>query len=207
MKKLSYKRIYQSQECLAPLGAIRCRALFGGYSLAVDNTVFAMVAEGELYLRACEETAVYQTQHSVPLLTLRKRSSPLQLNYFQVDARLWQDPENLLKLSALSLEDAKKEKTKRKASHRLKDLPNISFQMEQLLQDAGIKSVNDLQRLGAKAVWIALRELRSNLSTSVILSLEGALTGVHAATLPAARRKELLDWAGAFNSSAPAPVD
>ncbi len=56
MKIISYKRIYQSQEYFSVLGKVKSRALFGGYSLAVDNTVFAMVAEGELYLRACEKT-------------------------------------------------------------------------------------------------------------------------------------------------------
>lgn len=43
-------------EYFSGLGKVQSRALFGGYSLAVDNTVFAMVAEGELYLRACEKT-------------------------------------------------------------------------------------------------------------------------------------------------------
>lgn len=59
MKKISYERIYQSQEYLSPLGEIHHRALFGGYTLAIDNAVFAMVSDGELYLRACEESAKY----------------------------------------------------------------------------------------------------------------------------------------------------
>lgn len=207
MKKISYKRIYQSQECLSPLGAIRSRALFGGYSLAVENTVFAMVSDGELYLRACEETATYQSQHATSLLTLRKRGGSLQLNYFRVDERLWRDRATLLTLSEFSLQDARREKNKRHASRRLKDLPNISFHMELLLQDAGIRNVNDLQQLGAQAAWAKLRKLRENLNISVLLSLEGALTGVHAAALPLERRQELMDWGSAFRENAPAPVD
>ena len=58
MKKISYERIYQSQEYLSPLGEIHHRALFGGYT-AVDEAVFAMVSDGELYLRACEQSAKY----------------------------------------------------------------------------------------------------------------------------------------------------
>ncbi|MEO3989173.1 TfoX/Sxy family DNA transformation protein [Pseudocitrobacter cyperus] len=206
MKKISYKRIYQSQECLSPLGVIRARPLFGGYSLTVDDAIFAMVAEGELYLRACEDTVPYQVQHNAKLLTLQKRSGPHQLNYFKVDARLWRDQKTLLKLSSLSLQDAKREKNRRHNLNRLRDLPNISFQMELLLRDAGVKSVNDLRRMGAKTVWLKLRQLRENLSTSVILSLEGALTGVHAAALPLDRRQELIDWASALNNP-PAAVD
>jgi DNA transformation protein len=58
MKKISYERIYKSQEYLSPLGEIHHRALFGGYTLAVDDAVFAMVSDGELYLRACEKREI-----------------------------------------------------------------------------------------------------------------------------------------------------
>ncbi len=59
MKSLSYKRIYKSQEYLATLGTIEYRSLFGSYSLTVDDTVFAMVSDGELYLRACERCCIF----------------------------------------------------------------------------------------------------------------------------------------------------
>lgn len=207
MKKISYKRIYQSQEYLAPLGVVRSRSLFGGYSLSVNNTVFAMVSEGELYLRACEETAVYQRKVKTPLLTLKKRGGPLQLNYFHVDETLWQNHKLLLRLSKLSLKDALREKNGRQVSQRLKDLPNLSFHMELLMAEAGIKNVADLRLLGAKDAWAKLRRLRENLSVGFILSLEGALTGVHAAAVPLSRRDELIDWASALNIHTPAQVD
>ncbi len=51
--KLSYDRIYKSQNIWR--GTIQYRSLFGSYSsLTVEDTVFAMVANGELYHRACE---------------------------------------------------------------------------------------------------------------------------------------------------------
>lgn len=63
MRALSYDRIYKSQEYLASLGTIQYRSLFGSYSLTVEDTVFAMVANGELYLRACEESVPYCVKH------------------------------------------------------------------------------------------------------------------------------------------------
>ncbi|VEB61159.1 DNA transformation protein TfoX [Salmonella enterica subsp. enterica] len=45
------------------LGTIQYRSLFGSYSLTVEDTVFAMVANGELYLRACEESVPYCVKH------------------------------------------------------------------------------------------------------------------------------------------------
>ena len=57
MKSLSYKRIYKSQEYLATLGTIEYRSLFGSYSLTVDDTVFAMVSNGEFDRRAVGRSA------------------------------------------------------------------------------------------------------------------------------------------------------
>lgn len=91
MKKISYERIYKSQEYLSPLGEIHHRALFGGYTLAVDEAVFAMVSDGELYLRACEESAKYCVKNGSSFLTLMKRGRPILLNYYRVDDGLWQD--------------------------------------------------------------------------------------------------------------------
>ena len=197
MKKISYKRIYQSQKYFSLLGKIKSRALFGGYSLAVNNAVFAMVSEGELYLRMCEESAPYQAKHSPPLLTLRKRGGSQQLKYFHVDSMLWADQPTLLQLGQFSLADAQREKNQQ-GPLRIKDLPNLSFHMELLLSEAGIKDVRMLQQIGAEKAWLALRRIRKQLSINVLYSLEGAIAGVHAAALPAQRRQELLEWALAY---------
>ena len=49
MRKLVCPRFPQFQACVSPLGQLHSRPLFGGYSLAIDDTVFAMVAEGDIY--------------------------------------------------------------------------------------------------------------------------------------------------------------
>lgn len=77
MKSLSYKRIHKSQEYPATLGTIEYRSLFGSYSLTVDDTVFAMVSDGELYLRACEQSAQYCVKHPPVWLTYKKCADPL----------------------------------------------------------------------------------------------------------------------------------
>ncbi|WHP33009.1 TfoX/Sxy family DNA transformation protein [Trabulsiella odontotermitis] len=194
MKNDSYKRIYKSQEYLSPLGRIEYRALFGGYSLAIEETVFAMVAEGELYLRVCEQSAPYRVNHPTPLLTLRKRGRPVLLNYYHVDDALWDDRRTLLTLSSHSLEEAQREKDLRYDRRRLKNLPNITFHMELMLLEAGIRDYHMLCTLGAELSWLKLREKRRGISVSVLFALEGAIAGVHAAALPAQRRQELMEW-------------
>ena len=194
MEDLSYQRIYQSREYLTSLGTIRHRAHFGGYSLSVDQTVFAMVAQGELYLRACEESAHYAITQNAPLLRFNKRGRKVSLNYYFVSERLWHDRALLLQLSGLSLEAARREKEQRGARMRLRDLPNLSFQLEAQLQEAGVLDVPTLRMLGAKACWLRLRKQNKLLSGKVLLALEGAIVGLHEAALPAPRRRELIDW-------------
>lgn len=113
MKSLSYKRIYKSQEYLATLGTIEYRSLFGSYSLTVDDTVFAMVSDGELYLRACEQSAQYCVKHPPVWLTYKKCGRSVTLNYYRVDESLWRNQLKLVRLSKYSLDAALKEKSTR----------------------------------------------------------------------------------------------
>jgi DNA transformation protein len=66
-------------------GSTTFSSAFGGYSLAIDDTVFAMVAEGDIYLKACEQSAAYRVEHRNPLLTLRRHGRIVPLKYYQID--------------------------------------------------------------------------------------------------------------------------
>ncbi|HGP0980210.1 TPA: TfoX/Sxy family DNA transformation protein [Klebsiella aerogenes] len=193
MKKISKLRFLQFQECLSPLGKISSRPLFGGYSLAIENTVFAMVAE--IYLRVCEQSASYRVEHHSPMLMMRKNGRPVALKYYRIDEALWQDSKMLFHLSQLSLHSARSEKQHQRDSGRLKNLPNISFHMELMLIHAGITDVKMLRTLGAEMSWLKLREHNKGISINVLESLAGAIAGIHSAALPAQRRQELREWA------------
>jgi TfoX C-terminal domain. len=77
----------------------------------------------------------------------------------------------------------------------MRKLPNITFQLEKLLNEAGIHDPETLRALGAPAAWYRIRCLRQDLSISVLLSLEGAIQGIHAARLSLERRQHLQKWA------------
>jgi DNA transformation protein len=194
MKELTYARIRESQENLSTLGDIGYRPLFGGYSLFVDGVIFAMVSEGELYLRACEKCTDYFTKKSAPALQYFKRGLPVQLNYYRVDEELWQDTSQLILLSASALRSARREKSQRKSLSRLKDLPNISLNLEIMLREAGINDSETLKSFGAKRSWIKLKHNKKVVGVKVLLALAGAISGVHEAVLPSGVRLELMDW-------------
>lgn len=70
------------------------------------------------------------------------------LNYYRVDESLWQDQQQLIRLSRYSLDAALKEKKSLGRKYRLRDLPNITYHLESLLNEAGIKDVSTLRILG-----------------------------------------------------------
>ncbi|GEC65980.1 hypothetical protein RTE01_06150 [Raoultella terrigena] len=154
-----------------------------------------MVAEGEIYLKICEQGAAYCVAHENPLLKMRKNGRPILLKYYQINETLWCDSKMLFKLSSLSLQAAQKEKNQQRYSGRLKDLPNISFHMELLLINSGVIDQQALRHIGAQRAWLKLRESNKAVTLNILYSLEGAITGVHAAALPTARRQELQEWA------------
>ena len=160
----------------------------------MDDAVFAMVSEGELYLRACEESAQYCVKNASSYLTLVKRGRAVLLNYYRVDEALWQDRDKLLQLSSFALEAARRERRERYKRDRLKDLPNLTFQLEILLNEAGISNEEALRTLGAEKCWLKIRELNKHLSYKVLFALEGAIVGLHEAALPENRRRELVEW-------------
>lgn len=194
MANHSKKTIEQSKICLAPLGKVSSRALFGGYSLAVEGTVFAMVSEGELYIRACEETASYTSEKKPAQLSFCKRGRSVSLNYFHVDESLWEESSTLLALSAYALADAQREKKRKSSVQRLKDLPNLTFQLEMQLCEVNITTVEKLRECGAQEAWLKLRQVNKHIGIRVLLALAGAIEGRHAATLLTQTREALYAW-------------
>ncbi|HBI07997.1 MAG TPA: competence protein TfoX, partial [Erwinia persicina] len=167
---------------------------FGGYCLAVEKTVFAVVAEGEMYLRACEQVQPYIIERKMQPLSLSKRGVPVELNYYRVDGALWSDDEQLLALSHLCLQGARRQQQERQRNRRLKDLPNLGIRMEMLLRQVGITTVDMLIQKGAKRSWLLIRSCNENLGLPVLFALQGAIDGRHHAALPREVKDELRAW-------------
>ena len=190
----SKQKIVQAKQRLSALGMVESRTQFGGYSLAVEKTVFAVVADGELYLRACEQVQPYITERKMQPLNFVKRGIPIELNYYRVDEMLWDDTEQLVALSSLCLHGARREQKERVKKRRIKDLPNMCGRMEMLLREIGIDSIETLREQGAKRIWLKLRKNNKNLGLLVLLALHGAIVGSHYQALPAEVKEDLRAW-------------
>lgn len=192
--KNSRHTIEQSQRILSPLGHIDVRTQFGGYSLAVEQVVFAVVREDELYLRACEGLQCYVIDKQIPQLIIQKRGMPVALNYFKVTDEIWQDEEQLCSLSQSALEGARHARLSKQREQRLKDLPNLGLSLETQLRQVGISTVQSLRDAGAKSCWLRLKAVNKHLGINTLFALQGAISGYHQAALPEEIRQELQAW-------------
>lgn len=195
MINLTKTRVSESQKLFASLGSIRSRSQFGGYSLSANGIMFALVAEGYLYLRATPENEMHFRRMGMESLIYRKRGIAIALRYFKVDEKLWQDTAQLLTLAKSSLQGMLDDiKTKKDGEARLKDLPNISLNLERLLWQVGVSTSSQLRAQGACETYLKLRTIKSNLGLNVLLALEAAIQGFHHAALPMASREVLMKW-------------
>lgn len=190
----SHQRIIQSKQQLAALGNITVRSQFGGYSLAVEKVVFALITDGELYLRASATLKRYLRTQSLPPLVIDKRGIAVELRYYRIDDALWNNPPLLIALSKSALALAQRQKNARQNNVRLKDLPNLGIRMEMLLREVGINSVCALREAGAKNCWLRLHMRNQHLGLNCLMALQGAISGHHQAALPAEIKEELRDW-------------
>jgi len=190
----SKKQIEKARRQLAELGEIECRSQFGGYSLSIENVVFALVAEGELYLRACEQVKPYIVERKMQPLHFTKRGMPVALDYYRVDDPLWKEHGQLVALSRLCLQGARQQRTQKQQNQRLKDLPNLTIRIETLLRQVGISTIAMLKEQGARRCWLKLYASNNNLGINVLFALEGAIAGRHYEALPESVKTELRQW-------------
>ena len=75
---------------------------------------------------------------------------------------------------------------------RIGDLLNLGEKSERMLVAAGIKTVTQLQQLGAVQAYLQVRDSGQPVSLNLLYALEGALTSTHWNRLPAEVRESLL---------------
>jgi DNA transformation protein and related proteins len=81
------------REQLAPLGRITMRRMFGKTGVFCDGAMFGMVTENTLYLRVDDENReTFKEAESFPPLNYEKGGSTIDLSFWRVPERLFDEP-------------------------------------------------------------------------------------------------------------------
>lgn len=177
------------------LGRVKSRSMFGGFGIFVDDTMFALVVNDKLHIRADDNCSEKYKQQGLEPYVYKKRGFPVVTKYFALPENFWDTPEKILKEAKDALVVAKQEReTQAQAKpNRLKDLPNLRLATERMLRKAGIESVEELHEKGSVEAYKAIQQTHSSdVSIELLWALEGAIEGKHWSVIPQNRRDELM---------------
>ena len=116
------------REQLAPLGRITMRRMFGKTGVFCDGVMFGMVTENTLYLRVDDENKeTFKEAEAYPPLNYAKGGSTIDLSFWRIPDRLFDEPEEFVawaraalaaahRVAAIRERAAPKRKARRKAN-------------------------------------------------------------------------------------------
>jgi DNA transformation protein and related proteins len=107
------------EEALEPLGRLSMRRMMGGATLYLDGTIFAIMDEGELWLKAdAESDAVWDAEGCERFSVTFKDGKVDTMNYRRAPSDVYDDAEALQRWAGLAaqagLRGAAKKKPKRR---------------------------------------------------------------------------------------------
>src|SRR6516162_10627511 len=92
------------REQLAPLGRLTMRRMFGKTGVFCDGVMFGMVADNTLYVRVDDDNrAVFEEARSFPTLNYEKKGATIDLSFWRVPERLFDEPDELLSWARAAL--------------------------------------------------------------------------------------------------------
>ncbi|WP_413111609.1 TfoX/Sxy family DNA transformation protein [Thaumasiovibrio sp. DFM-14] len=187
-----------SIKLLSSFGHIKSRSMFGGFGLFLGETMFALVVNDKLHLRAnASNEREFKASNFEPYI-YKKRGFPVVTKYYAIPETWWDTPDQIISQASVALSSAQQDKEeqvakKAKLPDRIKDLPNLRLANERMLKKAGIASVDELVEKGALEAFKLLQQSQGdNLNVELLWALEGAITGKHWSVVGEARRQELL---------------
>jgi len=77
---------------MLPLGPVEARRMFGGHGLYLEGTIFALVFDGDLFLKADEKTkGAFARRGLGPLTYEGRKGQTIALPYWEAPAELLED--------------------------------------------------------------------------------------------------------------------
>jgi DNA transformation protein len=108
------------REQFAPLGSITLRRMFGKTGIFHDGAMLGMVADNTLYLRIDDDNrAMFAEAQSHPPLNYRKKDVAIDLAFWRIPDRLFDEPDEFISWSRAALAAARRAAAKRKKSPRM----------------------------------------------------------------------------------------
>ena len=80
-------------ELLTPLGAVRARAMFGGFGIYRDDNFFAIIVEDKLYFKTDHVTRGEFTVRGLSPFTYTTRGKSISMQYYEAPPEVFEESE------------------------------------------------------------------------------------------------------------------
>jgi DNA transformation protein len=101
------------REQLAPLGHVTLRRMFGKSGVFCDGVMLGMVTDNTLYFRVDDQNReTFREAKSATPLNYRKRGTTIDLSFWRVPERLFDEPDELIAWAQAALAAARRVATK-----------------------------------------------------------------------------------------------
>lgn len=101
-------------DVLGKFGPIVIRSMFGGFGIYKEGTIFAMIAENELYFKADKETANFFEEYGSIPFTYDNGKKPVQMSYWKVVPEIFDDADMMKLWVNMAYDVAIKSKKRKK---------------------------------------------------------------------------------------------
>lgn len=97
------------RELFSEFGSVHVRRMFGGAGIYADGVMFALEADGRIYLKAGEQNAAAFEQESCePFTYIAAGGKRAVMSYRRMPDRLYDDPEELAQWARVALATAQR---------------------------------------------------------------------------------------------------
>jgi DNA transformation protein len=97
------------REQLVPLGRVTMRRMFGKTGVFCDGVMFGMVTDNTLYFRVDDQNRVtFAEASSFPPLNYAKKGSTIDLSFWRVPERLFDEPDEFVAWAQAALAAARR---------------------------------------------------------------------------------------------------
>lgn len=179
---------------LGTLGQVQVKQMFGASAFYVDGVLLMLHKNRRLYLRGTDSQTTYFSQKGYTRFQANMLGLNHKADYFELPPHPWSLFSLTLCEAEVSLDHLKKSRsTYSTLPTQLKELPNLKYSTEKLLNLAGVNSIDKLKEIGSIGAVEAIKlNTRHKPTIELIWSLEGAIRGVHRSQLPSTLKSALL---------------
>ncbi len=106
------------KDCLAVVGPVTIKRMFGGAGVYADGVMFGLVANDVLYFKADGQNEQDYVDEGLEPFTYDGKARPIKMSYWQVPERVFDDPDEMTEWATAALAAARRGAMKKKPAKK-----------------------------------------------------------------------------------------